>query len=153
MAEELTAEQLIHYKQCFNLFDKDGDGVITAIELGTVLSSLGQDLSEDALDKIIQEYDCDEDGCLSFIEFIKFMEKRQQVQNDEDELLQAFQVFDLNKDGVITVDELKEVLGKVGEIMTTEEIEDMVKMADKDGDGVINYEEFVKMLLQGNENP
>ena len=42
MTKELTEEQIEEFKEAFMLFDKDGDGTITTIELGTVMRSLGQ---------------------------------------------------------------------------------------------------------------
>ncbi len=42
----MDEEQLAEFKEAFALFDKDGDGSITAKELGTVMKSLGQTSSE-----------------------------------------------------------------------------------------------------------
>ena len=46
MADQLTEEQIAEFKEAFSLFDKDGDGVITTKELGTVMRSLGQNPTE-----------------------------------------------------------------------------------------------------------
>ena len=49
MADQLTEEQIAEFKDAFSLFDKDGDGTITAKDLGTVIKSLGQNPTEEEL--------------------------------------------------------------------------------------------------------
>ena len=60
MAKELSEEQIEEFREAFLLFDKDGDGTITTIELGTVMRSLGQNPTEEELQEMINEVD--EDG-------------------------------------------------------------------------------------------
>ena len=60
------------------------------------------------------------------------------------ELKKAFEVMDANKDGVVTKDELKTLLKGLGEEVTDEVVEEMIKIADDNGDGKIQFEEFVK---------
>ena len=55
MADNLTEEQIMEFKEAFGLFDKDGDGYITTKELGTVMRSLGQNPTESELTDMIQE--------------------------------------------------------------------------------------------------
>ena len=68
--------------------------------------------------------------------------------NAEEEMLEAFQVFDTDGNGSITADELRQIFNNLGEKLTDEEITDMIKEADIDGDGEINYQEFVKMMFK-----
>ncbi|KAH1194162.1 Calmodulin-like protein 11 [Glycine max] len=65
----------------------------------------------------------------------------------EEELKEAFRVFDKDHDGYISPSELRSVMRTIGEKVTDEEVEQMVKEADLDGDGLIDYEEFVRMML------
>ena len=58
------------------------------------------------------------------------------------------QIFDRNRDGYIDMKELKKVTQMLGTMLTKEEIEDFMAEADKDGNGKLDYDEFVKMLLQ-----
>ena len=66
------------------------------------------------------------------------------------ELKKAFQVMDANKDGVVTKEELSQLLKGLGEDVTDEVVEEMIKIADDNGDGKIQFEEFVKAATEGN---
>ena len=65
----------------------------------------------------------------------------------EEELIEAFKVFDRDGNGLISSIELRHVMTQLGEKLTDDEVEEMIKEADNDGDGYINYEEFVKMMM------
>ena len=56
------------------------------------------------------------------------------------------QVFDKDGNGFISAAELRHVMTNLGEKLTDEEVDEMIREADIDGDGQINYEEFVKMM-------
>ena len=60
----------------------------------------------------------------------------------------AFRMFDKNRDGYVDASELRKVTATLGEALSKEEIDDFMKQADVDGDGRLNYDEFVKMMLQ-----
>ena len=61
-----------------------------------------------------------------------------------EELKKAFEVLDENKDGVISKDELSKLLGGLGEDVTDDVVTEMMNLADTDGDGKVNFEEFCK---------
>ncbi len=58
------------------------------------------------------------------------------------------QMFDVNGDGWISRDELRTVMNNLGEKLTDQELDAMIKEADLNGDGRVNYEEFVRMWMQ-----
>ena len=65
----------------------------------------------------------------------------------EEELIEAFKVFDRDGNGFISAAELRHVMTNLGEKLTDEEVDEMLREADIDGDGQINYEEFVKVMM------
>ena len=92
---------------------------------------------------MINEVDADGSGTIDFPEFLKMMANKIKDENSEEEIREAFQVFDKDGNGVVTPNELRNVLHHIGEKLTDEEIDEMINEADMDGDGTINYEEFV----------
>lgn len=148
MAEKLTESQLNAYREAFSLFDKDRDGKITSRELGTVMRSLGQTPTEAEISDMINEIDIDNDGTVDFSEFITMMARRMKTSDDEEVIKEAFRVFDRNGNGLISAAELRHVLTSIGDKLTDEEADEMIRAADVDGDGQINYEEFSRVLSE-----
>lgn len=143
--------QIRELRQAFRLFDKDGDGSITTDELGTVMRNLGQFPSLDELNTMLKEIDIDGDGTFSFEEFVQVMANmgglaEQSEEDEEEELRQAFRVFDKSGCGYITPSDLRAVLQNIGEDLTEEEIDEMIAEVDIDGDGRIDFEEFIACM-------
>uniref|UniRef100_A0A8I3MSQ7 Calmodulin 3 n=1 Tax=Canis lupus familiaris TaxID=9615 RepID=A0A8I3MSQ7_CANLF len=135
MADQLTEEQIAEFKEAFSLFDKDGDGTITTKELGTVMRSLGQNPTEAELQDMINEVDADD-----FPEFLTMMARKMKDTDSEEEIREAFRVFDKDGNGYISAAELRHVMTNLGEKLTDEEVDEMIREADIDGDGQVNYE-------------
>ncbi|GAB1597423.1 neo-calmodulin-like [Argonauta hians] len=133
----------------FSVFDRNGDGVITIDELGTVMMSLGQRPTRDELRALLHNVDINHSGNLDFGEFLEIFATKLNI-DPELELQEIFRVFDQNKDGFISAMELYQVLSRLGEHITKDEVEEMVKEADLNGDGQVDYDEF-KCILSGNK--
>ncbi|CAF4821943.1 unnamed protein product [Rotaria sp. Silwood1] len=140
MADQLTEEQIAEFKEAFSLFDKDGDGTITTKELGTVMRSLGQNPTEAELQDMINEVDADGNGTIDFPEFLTMMARKMKDTDSEEEIREAFRVFDKDGNGFISAAELRHVMTNLGEKLTDEEVDEMIREADIDGDGQVNYE-------------
>ncbi|GJM96414.1 hypothetical protein PR202_ga13245 [Eleusine coracana subsp. coracana] len=67
--------------------------------------------------------------------------------DSEEELRESFKLFDADQNGYISADELRRMMENLGEKLTDKEVEDMIREADKDGDGLVSYEEFKQMML------
>ncbi|KAJ7307532.1 hypothetical protein JRQ81_009557 [Phrynocephalus forsythii] len=131
---------LLEFKEAFSLFDKDGDGTITTKELGTVMRSLGQNPTEAELQDMINEVDADGNGTIDFPEFLTMMARKMKDTDSEEEIREAFRVFDKDGNGYISAAELRHVMTNLGEKLTDEEVDEMIREADIDGDGQVNYE-------------
>ena len=73
--------------------------------------------------------------------------RAERASQQADELKRAFEIFDKDGNGTISAAELRHVMTNLGEKLTDEEVDEMIREADVDGDGQINYEEFVKMMM------
>jgi len=120
----------------------DGDGMITSEELGIAIRSLGLDPSKGELQNMINEVDADGDGTLDFAEFLAMMARKVKDTGIEDEIMEAFRAFDKNGDGFVSAAELRQVMDSLGEKLSDNEIGEMIREADMDGDYLINYSEF-----------
>ena len=59
---------------------------------------------------------------------------------------EAFKQFDVDGNGVITADELRIAMTTLGEPLCKEDVDEMIAEADVNGDGVVDYEEFILMM-------
>ncbi|NXX43172.1 CALMS protein, partial [Tricholaema leucomelas] len=148
MAERLSEEQIAEFKEAFSLFDRDGDGCITTKELGTVMRSLGQNPTEAELRGMVGELDADGSGTVDFPEFLSLMARKMRDTDSEEEIREAFRVFDKDGNGYISAAELRHVMTNLGEKLTDEEVDEMIKEADGNNDGQVNYEEFVRIMTE-----
>merc|ERR1712211_176304 len=104
----------------------------------------GQNPTEAELQDMINEVDADGNGTIDFPEFLSLMARKMKDTDTEEELIEAFKVFDRDGNGFISAAELRHAMTNLGEKLTDEEVDEMIREADVDGDGQINYEEFVK---------
>ncbi|TRY72595.1 hypothetical protein TCAL_10857 [Tigriopus californicus] len=146
MADILNASQIGEIIDAFREVDSDGDGIIKPNQLGQVLRILGQNPADAEIQDMINEADSDGSGSIEFPEFLLMMAKKVSELQAEDEIREAFKVFDGDGNGYISRLELKAVMMNIGERITDEECEQLVAEADIDGDGQINYEEFYAMM-------
>lgn len=146
--DDINALQRLELKEAFDEFDKDGSGTITTKELLPVLRSIGQNPTEDEILGLVIEYDVNGDGTIDFDEFIEMMTKHTQETVDQTaEMREAFKIFDRDGNGYIDFAELKTVITRMGEPLTDKEADEIFKQADSNGDGKLDYDEFVQMML------
>lgn len=147
-ASKLTEEQLDELKEAFAIYDKDRDGVITTRELGTVMRQLGHNPTEADILEMIKEIDVDSSGTIDFEEFASLMATKMKVFETEEDVRDAYRVFDINGTGVLSALELCHVAIHLGEELTEEEANEMIRVVDLDGDGLINYNDFLNLMIQ-----
>ena len=134
----------------FRKFDVNGDGKISSSELGSIMGSLGQPATEEELDNMIREVDADGDGHINLEEFIELNTKDIDPNEILENLKDAFSVFDIDKNGSISAEELHNVMVSLGDQCSLAECQKMIGGVDSDGDGMIDFEEFKKMMMGSN---
>ncbi|EDW16097.1 calmodulin-related protein 97A [Drosophila mojavensis] len=143
---DLTEEQIADFKEAFLLFDKENSGVINSRQLGNLMRSLGQNPTDIELKDMLNDVDVTGKEQIDFDKFCSLMCRHAQENDLDEEFREAFMIFDRNEDGFISPAELRFVMANLGEKLTDEEIDDMIREADFDGDGKIDYEEFIYMI-------
>ena len=100
---------------------------------------------------MVRDVDADGNGTIEFAEFLALVSRQREAANADgsadEELREAFGVFDRDHDGHISKAELRHVMISLGEKLTDEEVEGMIAEADLDGDGQVNFDEFVRMMM------
>ncbi|XP_047982786.1 calmodulin-like protein 3 [Salvia hispanica] len=138
----------------FQMFDRDGDGRITKSELSASLEKMGIFIPGDELAQMITRVDVNGDGCVDIDEFSTLYQTIMDERNEEEDMKEAFNVFDQNGDGFISVEELGSVLASLGlrQGRGAEECEKMINKVDADGDGRVDFNEFKQMMNAGRFN-
>jgi len=145
---DLQELQHAEFKEAFDEFDKDGSGTISNKELLHVLRSIGQNPTEDEILQLVIESDVNGDGTIDFPEFLEMMKRKSSETDQMESLKEAFKIFDKNKNGYIEAKELKAVTTTLGQSLSNEEFDAFWKEADLNGDGKLDYEEFIKIMSQ-----
>ena len=147
---ELTEEQKQEIKEAFDLFDTDGSGTIDAKELKVAMRALGFEPKKEEIKKMIADADKGQGGVIDFSDFLDMMTMKMAERDPREEMLKAFRLFDDDESGRISFKNLKRVAKELGENMTDEEIQEMIDEADRDGDGEISEEEFMRIMKKTN---
>ncbi|XP_042497516.1 probable calcium-binding protein CML25 [Macadamia integrifolia] len=144
--------QIEELEDVFKKFDVNGDGKISSSELGAIMGSLGHPTTEDELEKMIKEVDSDGDGYIDLNEFIELNTKGVDTVKVLEDLRNAFLIYDIDRNGSISPEELQTVLRSLGEETSLAECRKMISGVDCDGDGLINFEEFKIMMTGSSED-
>ncbi|KAI5452042.1 myosin II light chain [Naganishia albida] len=132
------------YKQAFALFDKRGQGRVPREQLGELLRSLGQNPTQGE----VRELQGTVGQAFDYNEFLQILNRPNgwRPAGTEDEFVKGFQVFDKEGRGRIGAGELRYVLTQLGEKMTDEEVDELLKGFPV-VDGQIDYVQFVRSIL------
>ncbi|XP_063715392.1 neo-calmodulin-like [Symsagittifera roscoffensis] len=142
----LTPQQVDEFRQHFRIFDKDGDGTISTAELGTVMRNLGQTPTEEELHDMINEVDKDGNGEIDFEEFLEMMAGKMHAPTIDDEIQEAFKIFDRQSKGYITKNDIRNVMCRMPDIMKESELEMFLHVVDTDRKGKITFEAFADAM-------
>lgn len=141
------------HERIFSTFDKDGDGFITASELEESLQRLGLAITAAETAAMVDRVDANGDGLIDLQEFRQLCDEMmlpgEVTAGEVDQnLREAFRIFDGNGDGQITAEELAMALTSLGmkQGAKVEDCREMIKRVDRDGDGKVDFGEFTKMM-------
>lgn len=131
------------------MFDRNKDGTISEDELASVMMILGNNPTPEEVEKIMGDLDTNHNGKIEYEEFVILMSKHLKDPVDvEQEMRDAFAVFDRDGNHFIDAGEIRYVMKNIGEKLTDAQVDEIFRRADLNGDGKLDYEEFVKLMTE-----
>ena len=156
-----------HLAEIFYRFDKDKDGSLTELQLGALLRSLGLKPDQEQLESLLERADTNNNGMIEFQEFVNLVltnPPHDKVSNPiigeddddddddvkrlpmttmfytEEQLRSLFRAFDSDGNGYVSETELANSMARLGHVLSEQELAEMMKEANTDGDCPITYE-------------
>ncbi|KAH6934712.1 hypothetical protein HPB50_027423 [Hyalomma asiaticum] len=137
-------------RKAFDMFDRDKKGYVHTNMVSAILRTLGQTFEEKDLKDLISEIDQDGSGELEFEEFVA-LAARFLVEEDteamQEELREAFRLYDKEGNGYINVSDLREILRALDDALTEDELDEMIAEIDTDGSGTVDFDGLVKRKI------
>merc|ERR1711924_400317 len=144
-AGQLSDEQMDEIREAFNLFDGDQSGAIDVRELKAAMRALGFEVKNEELKKMVSDIDNDGNGTIEFGEFLQMMPGKMGEKDTREDIEKVFKLFD-DDNTTRSPSATSPVLLELGENIDDEELQDMINLADRDGDGEINIDEFYRIM-------
>ena len=152
----LTEAEIEEVREAFNLFDVDGSGRIDPRELKEAMISLGYTNNNAVISDMIADLDKDGAGDIDFDEFLNIFTLQIGAgdgsggQSRED-IAKIFNLFDVEKTGYISLNQLKRIARELGETMSDAELLEMIERASSRDDGLVSLDDFCNILSKANE--
>ncbi|XP_037713366.1 calmodulin [Drosophila subpulchrella] len=146
LAHELTYEQVQELKDAFDRYDLDSSGTLSASEMRLALISMGHEITEAELYDLIRTVTVRDDTELNLAQFMQMMAPRMADIDSDEALERAFKLIDRDHDGFIGGQDVRAIMLILGEVVTDEDVRDICRAVDMDGDGHISLLDFMSFM-------
>ncbi|XP_043523407.1 troponin C, isoallergen Bla g 6.0101-like isoform X2 [Frieseomelitta varia] len=147
---QLSKDQIEQLKMGFDAFDPEKKGNITNDTVGTIFGMMGMKIPTEQLQAVITEFDPFDSGELSFQDFCalasRFMEEDTDTEAMQQELREAFRLYDKEGNGYITTDVFRDILHELDDALSPDELDMIIDEVDADGSGTVDFEEFMEVM-------
>ena len=147
----IPKEVLSEYREIFDSYDINKNGKIERKEMKIILKKCGKNGTQEEIDEIWRAMNkIESDSTISFDDFKEFINRFNLTKNSmsTDDIINAFEIFDRNHDGTISINEFKHILMDLGQKLSEKEVEEIIQDIDFNEDGKLNYREFVEFWQQ-----
>eukprot|EP00996_Jenningsia_fusiforme_P001642 NODE_2513_length_1181_cov_22.625442_g2295_i0.p1 GENE.NODE_2513_length_1181_cov_22.625442_g2295_i0~~NODE_2513_length_1181_cov_22.625442_g2295_i0.p1 ORF type:complete len:174 (+),score=54.12 NODE_2513_length_1181_cov_22.625442_g2295_i0:132-653(+) len=148
---DLSEEQRQEIREAFELFDTDKNGLLDAHEMKVAMRALGFDVRKEEVLRLLAEVDRDGTNQIALQDFSDIMSEKISERDPREEMAKAFQLFDDDSSGKISLRNLRRVARELGENMADEELQAMIDEFDRDQDGEINEDEFMAIMSNNDD--
>ena len=145
---KLSEQEICELREAFNIFDDNSDGSISKNKLHLLLKIFKQKPSENEYINAFESLGIRNKKKINFNEFLMIIAKLTQNTkiNEQRYFQKLFDKMDRNKNGRISINEIRYIIRKSNENISEEEIELLIKEVDTDGDGLISFDEFLVFM-------
>ncbi|CAH0589097.1 unnamed protein product [Chrysodeixis includens] len=136
-------------RKAFQMFDTTKSGYIDVLKISTILNTMGQLFDDSELQALIDENDPENSGKINFDGFCNiashFLEE-EDAEAMQQELKEAFRLYDREGNGYITTSTLKEILAALDDKLSSSDLDGIIAEIDTDGSGTVDFDEFMEMM-------
>merc|ERR1712182_31199 len=122
-------------------------------ELKAAMRALGFEVKKEDVRRMLSDIGRDPAQSINFDDFCEVLSGRMGDKNSREEIDKVFALFDEDEIGKISFRNLKRIAQELGENLNDEELQEMIDEADRDGDGLINPDEFYRVMRLRGGNP
>jgi Ca2+-binding EF-hand superfamily protein len=144
----ITLAEIREIKEGFDMFDFDGSGFIDPKKLRIAMHEQGFKAKQNTIYQMISDVDTDGSGNVNFEEFLELMTTRIADRDTKEDIAKVFRLYDSDNKGFISLKNLMKVANELGETMNEQELMEMIRRADTDGDTLIDFDDFYAIMTK-----
>ncbi|KAJ2775516.1 hypothetical protein IWQ57_000408 [Coemansia nantahalensis] len=148
MAEQLDEQTRKAVSDAFNTFDTRGTGRVSEEAFATIMQAFGHTVGDGEAKALVTAGPPGQPAGIELSALLRALGKKvKSADNKESEVLEAFQVFDKDNDGLIPVAEFRHIMTTMGEQLSSAEVDEMIREANVGGGGSIDYRSFTRIMF------
>ena len=143
-----TEFDIVELKNAFDIFDQDKSGSIDIKELKSQIESQGLEFTNADIFQLVLEIDSDNSGQIEFPEFLNLISGQTSDENSKSEIKKVFNVFDIEKKGHISFNNLKELVQNLGLQLSDSTLLNLISKGDSNSDNLVSFEDFYNIMTR-----